>query len=177
MKQAHSQSGWTTFGVIGVIVSAAIGAFGFEILLRLIPSGAIVAVPWAIVSLFILPLSFCVQLVLKLWDLKDQENISREERRRLKSIINGKTWRFFGAIIYYVLSAFIIVTLFFFSANNAEFFRIVTLITGALLSVSMFSIYLIMLEMKEISDFKTKLTERAISKKKQKSALKRLNVE
>ena len=89
MKQSQSQLGWTTFGVIGVIVSAVIGAFGFEVLLRLIPSNTSMVVPWAIVSLFVLPLTLCVQLVLKLWDLKGQDDISREERRRLKSIING----------------------------------------------------------------------------------------
>ncbi|MCK9394186.1 MAG: hypothetical protein M0Q44_01170 [Methylobacter sp.] len=177
MIQAYLQKGWTTFGVIGVIASAAIGAFCFEILFRLIPVDATVVAPWAIVSLFLLPLSFCVQLILKLWDLKEQTNISREERRRLKLIIDEKTRRFFGAVFYYVLSAFIIVTLFFFLSNNAELFRIVIKITGGLLSISLFSIYLIMLEMKEIADFKAKLIERADSKKRQKLALKRLKAE
>ena len=177
MKQTHSQRGWTMFGVIGIMVSAVIGAFGFEILLRLIPSSAGTVVPWAIVSLFIPPLTLCVQLILKLWDLKEQDDISREERRRLKSIINGKTRQFFIAIIYYVSSAVIVVTLFVFFTHDTELFKIAIKITGILLGISMFSIYLILLEMKEISDFKAKLIERVRSKKRQKSALKRLNVE
>ncbi|MDI1277609.1 hypothetical protein [Methylobacter sp.] len=177
MKKLHSQQGWTSFGVIGVMVSAVIGIFGFEILLRLIPSNVSIVVPWAIVSLFVIPFTLCVQLILKLWDLKELDDISREERRRLKSIIDGKTRQFFIAIIYYVSSAVIVVTLYVFLANDVELFRIAIKVTGVLLGISMFSIYLILLEMKELSDFKAKLIERAISKKRQKSALKRLNVE
>jgi hypothetical protein len=94
MKQLHSQHGWTKFGVIGVVLSAFVGTLGFEMLLRLIPNDANIVVPWAIVSLFILPLTLSVQLVLKLWDLKEQDDISRNERRRLKSIINKKLTNF-----------------------------------------------------------------------------------
>jgi MFS family permease len=177
MKKLHSQQGWTSFGVIGVIISAVIGTFGFEILLQLVPSNVSIVVPWAIVSLFVIPFTLCVQLILKLWDLKELDDISREERRRLKSIIDGKTRQFFIAIIYYVSSAVIVVTLYVFLANDVELFRMAIKVTGILLSISMFSIYLILLEMKELSDFKAKLIEREISKKRQKLALKRLNVE
>jgi hypothetical protein len=163
------------FGVIGVIASAIIGAFGFEVLLRLIPKGAQIAVPWVIVSLFLLPFTLCVQLVLKLWELKEQDDISRDERRRLNSLIKGKTRQLFIAIIYYVLSAVIVVALFVFIPNDVELFKVAIKITGILLGVSMFSIYLILLEMEEIADFKAKIVERARSKEKQKSALKRLN--
>jgi MFS family permease len=176
MKLTHSQRGWTMFGVIGVIASAILGAFGFEVLLRLIPQDVQIAVPWVIVSLFLLPFTLCIQLVLKLWELKEQDDISREERRRLNSIIDGKTRQFFIAIIYYVLSAVIVVVLFIFLANDTELFKMAIKITCALLGISIFSVYLILLEMKEISYFKAKIVERARSKEKQKSALKRLNV-
>ncbi len=165
------------FGAIGIMVSAVFGAFTFEILSRFIPSNTGTVVPWVVISLFILPLTLCVQLILKLWDLKEQDDISGEERRRLKSIITGKTRQFFIAIVYYVSSSIIVVILFVFFIHDDELFKMAIKITGVLLGISMFSIYLILLEMNEISDFKAKLTERERLKKRQKSALKRLNVE
>lgn len=171
----YSQFGWTTFGVIGVMIAAAIGFISFEGLLNLIPSNYKITVPWVLVSLFLLPLTFCIQLLLKLWELREQDDISREERRRLKPLINGKTRQFFIAIIYYVLSAVIVVAFFFFTENNVELFRTVIKIAGGLLGISLFSIFLIFSEMNEISSFKADLKERVASKKRQKAALKRLN--
>ncbi|MCK9605297.1 MAG: hypothetical protein M0R33_02480 [Methylomonas sp.] len=177
MRQINSNNGWTKLGVIGILFSAIIGAYGFEILLDIIPNNTSIAIPWAIVSLFLLPLTLCVQLILKLWDLKELSDITRDERRRLKAIIRGKTRQFFIAICYYVLSACIVVTLYVFLSSDVGLFKAVIKITGMLLGISMFSILLILLEMKEISDFNAKLKERALAKKRQKSALKRLNVD
>lgn len=175
MKQMYSQFGWTTFGAIGVMTAAAIGFFSFEGLLNLIPGDNKMTVPWVLVTLFLLPLASCIQLLLKLWELREQDDLSREERRRLKPLIEGKTKQFFIAIVYYVLSAVIVVTFFFFSENNAELFRTVIKIAGGLLGISIFSMFLMISEMNEISDFKANLKERLASKKRQKAALKRLS--
>lgn len=175
MKLKNSQSGWTRFGVIGVMLAFAIGFFSFEELLNLIPSANKITVPWILVTLFLLPLASCIQLLLKLWELREQDDLSKEERRRLKPLVEGKTRQFFIAIIYYVLSAVIVVTFFFFSENNAELFRTVIKITGGLLGISLFSMFLIFSEMNAISEFKANLKERVASKKRQKAALKRLS--
>ena len=67
--------GWTGYGILGAILSAAIGALGFAGLMRLIPAEASVATPWVLVSLFILPLTYCVQLLFKVFDTtKDAED-------------------------------------------------------------------------------------------------------
>lgn len=175
MNARKSQAGWTNFGVIGTIISAFVGFFCFEFLLNLIPNDFKPVAPWAIVSVLLLPFGLCIQLLLKLWDLKEQDNISRQERRRLGIIIKGKKNRIYFAIGYYLLSAIVVVTLFIFLANDIEHFKLVVKITGAVLAISLFSVFLSLIEMDEISNFKAKIRQRNINKKQQKTALNRLN--
>jgi hypothetical protein len=172
MKPTNLQSGWTNLGVIGVMLAAVLGFYGFGLLVNIFHIK--MSVPWALVSVFLLPLGFCVQLLLKLWELKEQDNLSRDEHRRLKPMIEAKTRQFLIAIIYYVFSAAILATLFFFSESDVELFKFVIKLAGALLFISVFSVYLIFLEMKAISDFKANLKERIELEKRQKVALKRL---
>jgi len=169
------EQGWTGYGILGAILSASIGALVFSGLMRLIPAEASVATPWVLVSLFILPLTYCVQLLFKIFDLKELQGLSKSEKRRLKTIINGKTRQLFIAIIYYVLSAVLVVTLLFFSSDNQEFVRSITVLIGSLLGISIFSMALVFIEMKELTDFKAQIKQRADDKKSQRSALKRLN--
>jgi predicted Abi (CAAX) family protease len=169
------EQGWTGYGILGTILSAAIGVLGFSGLMRLIPAEASVATPWVLVSLFILPLTYCVQLLFKVFDLKELTGLSKNEKRRLKPIINGKTRQLFITIIYYVLSAILVVTLLFFSSDNQELIKPIIVLIGGLLGISIFSMALVFIEMKEVTDFKAKIKQRADDKKNQRSALKRLN--
>ena len=170
-----TQDGWTGFGILGAILSAAIGALGFAGLMHLVPAEASVATPWVLVSLFILPLTYCVQLLFKIFDLKELGGLSKNEKRRLKPIINGKTRQLFIAIIYYVLSAVLVVTLLFFSSDNQDLVKYIIVFIGGLLGVSIFSMALIFMEIKELTDFKAKIKQRSDDKKSQRKALKRLN--
>jgi len=170
-----NQDGWTGFGILGAILSSVIGALSFAGLMRLIPAEASVATPWVLVSLFILPLTYCVQLLFKIFDLKELSGLSKNEKRRLNPIINGKTRQLFIAIIYYVLSAVLVVTLLFFSSDNQELVKYIIVFIGGLLGVSIFSMALIFMEMKELTDFKATIKQRSDDKKNQRASLKRLN--
>jgi len=174
MIPAHIQRGWTAFGAIGTIIAAGVGALAFEGLMRLIPIGANVATPWVLVSLFSLPLAYCVQLLLKIWGLKEQNGLSREEKRRLEKIIKGKARQLTIAIFCYVLFAFIIAILFFLSSSNPALFSPSILITGGFLGISIFSMGLIFSEMEELYAFKAKLANKATKNIKKNELLNRL---
>ncbi len=165
-----NQKGWAGFGVLGVILSAVIGALCFAGIMHLISAGASVVTPWVLASLFILPLTCCVQLLFKIFDLKELRGLSKNEKRRLKPIINGKTRQLFIAILYYVLSAVLVVTLLFFSSDNQDLVKYIIVFIGGLLGVSIFSMALVFIEMKELTDFKAKIKQRADDKKNQRSA-------
>lgn len=149
----------------------------FLIFLQSIPSNLTITAPWAILSIFLIPLSLCVQLLLKLWEVKEQNNLSREEKRRLNILINKKTQIFISIILYCVLSAVIGIVLFVFFTSDTESFKIIMILIGFLLGSSSSSIWLIIMETKKVAEFKAKLKEREESKKMQKLGLKRLNTE
>ncbi|MGB4498910.1 MAG: hypothetical protein WBI40_09430 [Methylococcaceae bacterium] len=175
MKTINPQSGWTILGIIGVIISGGVGAIAFDLLFKV--AGYSNSIPWALVPLFATPLTLSVQLLYKFFDLKELEGISREEKRRLKSMIDGKTRQLYIAIGYYTFSAALTVILLFFFHSNTYLFENSIRIIGLLTGISLFSILLIINESREISDFKSKIHDRSESKKKQKSALKRLKAD
>lgn len=162
--------------MLGLILSTIVGALSFDSLARFVPDDATISTPYIFISLFLLPLTFCVQLLLKVWDLKEQDGLSREEKRRLRPIIDGKSRQLFIAIIFYILSPVTIATMFFFSSFDANLFKAAIIITGGLLGISIFSIVIIFLEMRELVDFKAKIKQRTDEKKKQRAALKRLTL-
>ena len=176
-NHGKTQVGWTRYGVLGLILSTITGVLSFGALVRFVPDGATISTPYIFISLFILPLAFCVQLLFKVWDLKEQDGLSREEKRRLNPIIEGKSRQIFIAIIYCILSPVIIAAMFFFSSFDAGLFKAAIVITGGLLGITIFSIIIIFLEMKELVNFKAKIKQRSDEKKKQRAALKRLVLE
>ena len=174
MRKISVQQGWTAAGALGTILSAAVGSIAFEHLMRLIPHESALATPWVLVSLFLLPATFCIQLLLKLWDLKELDGLSRREKSRLKQIIDEKTRQLFIAIGYYVLSAVFVVAMFLFTSNEPHLFKVSIVTTGGLLGISLFSIGLIFSETKNVADFRAELKERSEAKQKQDAGLKRL---
>ncbi len=168
------QDGWTLAAVLGVIASAAIGAYCFDFLLKLVPNDVQITVPWVLITLFILPLTFAVQLLIKTWEINDEENLSRDEKRRLKVIVDEKIRQIWMAIIYYVLGAVVVAALFVFSSADQNLFRVTIQLTGGLLAISVFSVFLILSETHKLSKFRTKLKARADERKRQRAALKRM---
>ncbi|WP_086480756.1 hypothetical protein [Oceanospirillum sanctuarii] len=177
ISKRHSENGWTLIGVLGVILSCALGAAVFSQLALWLSqnvSGS-VAVPWLLVSLFMMPLTITFPLLLKLWELKDQQGMSRSEVRRLKGIIEGKTRQLYIAIGYYMLSAVTVAIILFLSSSNLILFKVGFVLVGGLLGISLFSVGLIINESHKISEFKSCLEERSREKKQQEATLKRLN--
>lgn len=166
--------GWTAYAALGVIVAATIGALSFYGLFNIVPEEAIKVAPWVLVSLFLLPIAYAVQVLIKLWELNSVKGLSNNERRRLAHIIKGKTRQFFIAIMFYVLSAALIVILYSFTSIENGLFKLSIIITGGLLGISIFTVALIFSEMKEVYDFSNDLQVRKEVNEKKKIALNKL---
>ncbi|MFT6331217.1 MAG: putative membrane protein [Bermanella sp.] len=171
----HQQAGWTLYGAIGMIVFAGIGAFSFEFLLRFVLNDSTLASPWVLISVFLGPLTFCVQLFLKVLDLREQEGLNRDEKRRLEFIINGKIRQIYAAIAFYLVSASIVGALFTFMTFDINLFKYSVIICGALLGMSIFSTYLIFNEINDLAKFKAKLKDRSTAAKNKAAAIERLS--
>lgn len=173
-NQFKTQLGSTLIGALGLLLSAVIGALCLDFVLNLIPVTNKIVIPWAIVSLFLFPFAYCVQTIHKLWELKEPSGLSKTEKRRLSYLISGKNRQLLFAAAFYIFSAVIAVVLFTLSSGNPAYFRSSVIILGGLLGVSIFSLALIYLEIKQINDFKVKLMQRVEDKKRRKAALKKL---
>ena len=74
MASLKQQAGWTKFGLLGVIISAFIGALAFFCILSLLPQGVIIAAPWLLITLFLLPLTYCYQVMTKVTEIKERSH-------------------------------------------------------------------------------------------------------
>jgi hypothetical protein len=173
MISVNLQEGWTAFGALCLVIAAACGALAFAALLPVILEGK-AAIPWAFISIFLLPITFSVQLLFKLTDLKDQKELSRDERRRLAVIVDEKLRQIKISIIFYVFSSAFIACFFMLADGNRALFSSALIIAGGLLGITLVSIGFIFNETQSVTDFKAQLQNRETEKKRQRATLKRL---
>jgi hypothetical protein len=168
------QKGWTLWGALFLIIAAVSGSLAFTALLLVIPEGKTVIVPWAMVSIFLLPITFSVQLFFKLTELKDQKELSRDERRRLATIVDEKLRQIKISILFYIVSALFIACSFMLADSNHALFNSALIIAGGLLGITLASVGLIFSETQSVTDFKSKIQNRETERKRQRATLKRL---
>ena len=116
--------------------------------------------PSPIIAILVLPLAYCLQAIYKLSDLKESQQLTGEEARRLFYIVDIKRGRLFTCIIFYFLSA-IFVGISMIVNDGGSLFKTITLtISGGLLGVTIYTVFIIYSLMNEVTNFKAKLVRR-----------------
>lgn len=124
--------------------------------------------PSPIIAVLVLPLAYCLQAIYKLSDLKESQQLNGDEARRLFYIVDLKRGRLFTCIVFYFLSA-IFVGISMMIGDGGQLFKKITLIiSGGLLGVTVFTIFIIYSLMNEVTNFKAKLVRREQDEKHRK---------
>lgn len=168
------QQGWTGLGFLAVLVAAAMGALATHFFLLSADQSSPPTIQWGMLTVFLLPLGFATQLWWNLNSLREIKGITESERRRVKATVGAKRRQIQCAICFYVCSASLIAIGLFLSPGNWAVYKVVTTFTGVSFSVSICSFFLILSEIKEVSDFKSGVHERAIKTKSINKKLERL---
>lgn len=176
MSSEQRQTGWTALGALGVV---AFGLFGAA-LTSLLTGSSIgsQAPPWTFITILLLPLTIAVSVLAKLGELKSMDGLSRNEQRRLDDRVAAKRRQVGVAIAFYLVSA-LFMGIAFYGASSAGTavilpMSLVVRIAGGLSGAALFSAGLLLLEMREIEDFRGALSRRANSEKGKTAALTRL---
>lgn len=162
------QGGWTGGGTLAVLLCAAMGGVLAHYIISSMNQTSPPIVQWGLISVFLIPLTFATQLWVNFNSLREIKGISGSERRRVRETVSAKLRQIQIAILFYACSAIIIGFGLLFSTGNWMIYHMITVFTGASLGISMASLFLILHEGRELSDFKNKVSERA-------SATKQLN--
>lgn len=161
----RKQEGWTGLGALAVLLSAAMGGLAMHFFLLSADQNSPPSIQWGILTVFLLPLGFATQLWWNLNSLRELKGVTESERRRLRETVSGKRRQIGIAICFYICSAFAIAIGLFLSTGNWLIYSIATIYTGVALAISICSFFLILNEIRELSDFKSKVHERAIKVK------------
>ncbi|HGF8956739.1 TPA: hypothetical protein ACJCW2_001162 [Yersinia enterocolitica] len=127
-----------------------------------------ISVPSPIIAVLVLPLAYCLQAIYKLSDLKESQQLTGDEVRRLFYIIDIKRGRLFTCIVFYFMSA-VFVGISIMVSDGGPLFRAITLtISGGLLGVTIYTVFIIYSLMNEVTNFKAKLVRREQDEKHRK---------
>lgn len=159
------QRGWTGLGTLAVIVSAAIGALAAHYIVSSFDQSTPPVVQWGLLTVFLLPMGFAIQLWVILNGLRETKGLSGSERRRIHITVMEKIRQVQIAISFYVFSAVIIAFGLLLSPASWPAYHAVTVFTGLSLGISTASIFLILHEWREVSSFKSKVFERGVRNK------------
>lgn len=118
------------------------------------------SVPSPIIAVLVLPLAYCLQAIYKLSDLKESQQLSGDEARRLFYIVDVKRSRLFTCIVFYMLAAAFVGISIMIGDGGATFKKITITISGGLLGVTIYTVFIIYSLMNEVTNFKAKLVRR-----------------
>jgi len=164
--------------LLGVLISAGLAALVYVVLAWLVGRGALPASPYFFVMALLLPFAFAVQTLTKLLELRENTSLSAmtssAEQRRLREIVNSKVNRVCVLLGYYMIAAIVSgasVALFY----GQESMRSVIWAGATFLFVlAFYSVWILVLQRREITDFIATLNERAARAARKSSTLKRL---
>ncbi|VXC94596.1 conserved membrane hypothetical protein [Pseudomonas sp. 8Z] len=169
------QGGWTGIGVLAVVLSAAMGALLAHYIVSSFDRTTAPVVQWGLLTVFLLPMGFAIQLWVNLNSIRETKGLSGSERRRIRVTVSEKTRQAQIALSFYMLSAIIIAFGLWFSPASWKIYHAVTVFTGLSLGISIASFFLMIHEWREISNFKSKVFERSIRNKQLAKKLEALN--
>ena len=154
------RSGWTGLGLLAVILAASIGGLTAHYIVMSADRSSAPIVQWGLLTIFLLPIGFAMQLWHILGSVSDTKGLSGSEKRRLESTIEGKSRQLQIAVMFYVVAAALIALGLLKSPDNWFIYQLVTIFTGMCLGISIASIFLILQEWREIAAFKRKISAR-----------------
>ncbi|UUC83842.1 hypothetical protein NPN27_01365 [Stutzerimonas stutzeri] len=164
------QGGWTGIGVLAVVLSAAMGALLAHYIVSSFDRTTAPVVQWGLLTVFLLPMGFAIQLWVNLNSMRETKWLSGSERTVSEKIREVQI-----ALSFYLVSAVIIAFGLWFSPASWKVYHAVTVYTGLSLGISISSFFLILHEWREISNFKSRVFERSARNKQLAKKLDALN--
>lgn len=154
------QGGWTGIGVLAVVLSAAMGALLAHYIVSSFDRTTAPVVQWGLLTVFLLPMGFAIQLWVNLNSMRETKWLSGSERTVSEKIREVQI-----ALSFYLVSPVIIAFGLWFSPASWKVYHAVTVYTGLSLGISISSFFLILHEWREISNFKSRVFERSARNK------------
>lgn len=171
----HEEGGWSLLVLLGLIVCAGAGGlFAHAILLCSTP-GLTPIIPWAMLSVFFLPVGYAVTAYTDLSKLLEVKGLTSSEVRRLKTTIGIKQTQIMIAICFMLVTAGAIALGLLAASSNPLAYHPVIVAAGALLAVTLAIVPLLMLQIREVNNFKTRVTARSNRRKQLASKLEKLS--
>lgn len=170
-----NQGGWTGIGALAVVISAAMGALMAHYIVSSFDQTTAPVVQWGLLTVFLLPMGFAIQLWGNLNSIRETKGLSGSERRRIRETVAEKVRQVQIALSFYMLSAMLIAFGLWLSPTSWGVYHAVTVFTGLSLGISISSFFLMLHEWREISNFKSKVFERSARKKQLEKKLEALN--
>ena len=127
-------------------------------------------VQWGLLTVFLLPMGFAIQLWVNLNSMRETKWLSGSERTVSEKIREVQI-----ALSFYLVSPVIIAFGLWFSPASWKVYHAVTVYTGLSLGISISSFFLILHEWREISNFKSRVFERSARNKQLAKKLDALN--
>lgn len=146
------QYGWTATGALVLLLSAGLGAFAFDCILSLYPEGMKYSPPWLMISVFLFPIAFCIQVITKFREVETTEGLTMMEEKRLLRIVKDKRRQIWISIGFYSLSAIFTVAVFVLPANHPLFFAGYNVV-GGLLGIGISVLTYVWREFESTNDF------------------------
>lgn len=159
------QFGWTGLGALAVIISAAIGALAAHYIVSSFDQKTPPIVQWGLLTVFLLPMGFSIQLWNGLNSLRETKGLTGSERRRIRTTASEKIRQIQISIGFYAIAAMLIAFGLLLSPTSWAIYHLVTVFTGLSIGISIASIFLLLHEWREISEFKNKVFERSAKNK------------
>lgn len=159
-----SQHGWTAIGALVLILSSGLGAFAFACILSLYPEGMKYSPPWLMISVFLFPIAFCIQVISKFRSVEATEGLTLMEERRLLRIVKEKRRQVWIGVGFYVFSAIFTVAVFILPVGHALFFAGYNVV-GALLGIGISVLTYVWKEFESTNDFVNERKRKANRKK------------
>ncbi|HHQ6001661.1 TPA: hypothetical protein ACSRWF_003541 [Morganella morganii] len=117
------------------------------------------SIPSPVLTVLILPLAYCCQAIYKLSDLKESKQLSNSELNRLSYIVDIKRRRLFSCIVFYMASGLFIAISMMISDGGVVFKTITLIVSGGLLGIAVYTVFVIYSLMNEVTNFKAKLIQ------------------
>lgn len=159
------QDGWTGIGALAVVLSAAMGALLAHYIVSSFDRATAPVVQWGLLTVFLIPMGFAVQLWTNLNGIRETKGLSGTERRRIRVTVTEKVRQVQIALSFYMASAIIIAFGLWFSPASWTVYHAVTVYTGLSLGISIASFFLMLHEWREVSNFKGRVFERSAHRK------------
>lgn len=170
----HTQKGWTALGSLAVVVCTAIGALSAHALLLMFDAAFVPAVPWALITLFLLPIGVTMSVYTELGKVCEVKALSDSERRRISTTVKMKQRQTLLAALFFMIGGIMAGFGLFAASGNPALLHPVIVAIGGIMGISAAAVPLLVLQLREAQNFRTAVVVRSNRKKQIAATLARL---